>query len=194
MKRVLVCLTLLCCLFLTACGRNAPKEPYEGYYNGSTYVVDEADGTVTMDGNTYTYTLSVTPGQSARLKLTYPDGTWSSRSGRVGAQGVVYITGTDSTGFEHGRYLSCDALWHALDVDERIEGNSGGAGYMLLGVVLVGLGVFQFVSPETMWKFNWGWRYKNAEPSDLALNMGMLSGALSVVLGIILFFAGGFGR
>ncbi len=192
MKRALVFLMVLCCVLLAGCGDKGPTT-VEGYYNGSDYVVDTENCTVTMDGNTYTYTLSVTPGQSAQLKLTYPDGTWSSRSGRVGQHGIS-ITGTDSTGFEHGRYLSCDALWRALDVDERIEGNTGGAGYMLLGVVLVGLGVFQFVSPETMWKFNWGWRYKNAEPSDLALNMGMLSGAVSVVLGIILFFGGGFGR
>ena len=192
MKRVLVFLMVLCILFLSGCGSTAPKEPYEGYYNGSTYVVDEANCTVTMDGNTYTYTLSVTPRQGAELKLTYPDGTWSSSSGRVGKYGIS-ITGTDSLGFEHGRYLSCDALWRALDVDERIEGNAGGVGYMLLGVVLALVGFFQFCSPETVWTFNWGWRFKNAEPSDLALSMGRLGGALTIVLGIILFFCGGFG-
>ena len=191
MKRVLVCLTVLCCLLLTACGGKAPAI-VEGNYNGRDYVVDTENGTVTMDGSTYTYTLSVTPGQSAQLKLTYPDGTWSSRSGRAGNYGIS-VTGTDSTGFVHGRYLSCDALWYALDVDEQIEGNAGGAGYMLLGVVLVLVGLFQFVSPETMWKFNWGWRFKNAEPSDFALKVGMFSGALTIVLGIIVFFGGGFG-
>ena len=192
MKRALVCLMVLCCLILTGCGRNAPPEPYEGYYNGSTYVVNEANCTVTMDGSTYTYTLSVTPGQSAQLKLTYPDGSWSSRSGRIDQYGVS-VTGTDSSDFVHGRYLSCDTLWRTLDVDERIEGSTGGAGYMFLGVVLVLVGIFQFVSPETMWKFNWGWRFKNAEPSELALKMGMLGGALTVILGVILFFCGGFG-
>lgn len=192
MKRVLICLVALCCLLLTACGGHAPKEPYEGYYNGSTYVVDEANCTVTMDGSTYTYALNITPGKSAQLKLTYPDGTWSSLSGRVGSYGIS-VTGTYSSDFVYGRYLSCDALWRALNVDERIEGNTGGAGYMLLGVVLVLVGLFQFVSPETMWKFNWGWRFKNAEPSDFALKAGMFSGVLTIVLGIIMFFCGGFG-
>ncbi len=192
MKRVLVLLMVLCCVLLTACGNKAPTT-VEGYYNGRDYVVDTENCTVTMDGDTYTYTLRVTPGQSAQLKLTYPDGTWSSYSGHMTQYGISG-TGSDSSGFVRGRYLSCDALWYALDVDEQIEGNAGGAGYMLLGVVLVLLGVFQFVSPETMWKFNWGWRFKNAEPSDFALKMGMLSGALTIVLGIIVFFGGGFGR
>ena len=191
MKRVLVCLMVLCCVLLVGC---RPKTPatIEGNYNGRDYVVDTENCTVTMDGDTYTYTLRVTPGQSAQLKLTYPDGSWSTRSGRGGSYGIS-VTGMDSPDFQRDRYLSCDALWHALRVDEQIEGNSGGAGYMLLGVVLVLAGVFQFVCPEVMWKLNYGWRFKNAEPSDLALKMGMLCGALTVVFGIVLFFCGGFG-
>ena len=191
MKRVLVCLMVLCCVLLSGCGRRAPAN-IEGNYNGRDYVVDTENCTVTMDGQTYSYTLHISPGQSAQLKLTYPDGTWSSYSGHVTKYGISG-TGSDSSGFVHGRYLSCDALWHALRVDEQIEGNSGGAGFLLLGVVLVLVGVFQFVSPETMWKFNWGWRFKNAEPSDLALTMGMLGGVLTIVLGIVVFFWGGFG-
>ena len=192
MKRVLVLFMVLCCVLLAGCSRKAPAI-VEGNYNGRDYVVDTENCTVTMDGDTYTYTLNVTPGQSAQLKLTYPDGTWSSYSGRMTKYGISG-TGSDSLGFVHGRYLSCDALWHALRVDEQIEGNTGGAGFVLLGVILVLLGVFQFVSPETMWKFNWGWRFKNAEPSDLALKVGMLSGALTIVLGIVMFFCGGLAR
>ena len=191
MKRVLMLFMVLCCVLLAGCGPKAPAT-IEGNYNGRDYVVDTENGTVTMDGDTYTYALSVTPGQSAQLKLTYPDGTWSSYSGRMIQYGISG-TGSDSSGFVRGRYLSCDALWHALRVDEQIEGNSGGGGFMLLGVVLALVGLFQFVSPKTMWKFNWGWRYKNAEPSDLALSIGMLSGVLTIVLGIIVFFWGGFG-
>lgn len=191
MKRVLVFLTVLCCVLLAGCGDKAPTT-VEGYYNGRDYVVDTKNCTVTMDGQISTYTLSVTPGKSAQLKLTYPDGTWSVRSGQVGKHGISG-TGSDSVGFVHGRYLSCDTLWSVLNVDEQIQYSSGGAGYMLLGVVLVLVGFFQLCSPETMWKFNWGWRFKNAEPSDLALKMGMLSGALTIVLGIVIFFCGGFG-
>ncbi|MCL2313478.1 MAG: hypothetical protein FWC41_13560 [Firmicutes bacterium] len=55
-------------------------------------------------------------------------------------------------------------------------------------IIIIGIGVLSLVSPETAWKIGYGWRYKNAEPSDFALIFYRIIGVVLIILAVILFF------
>lgn len=40
---------------------------------------------------------------------------------------------------------------------------------ILVGLILIVSGLIGAISPETGWHLSYGWRYKDAEPSDAAL-------------------------
>jgi len=57
-----------------------------------------------------------------------------------------------------------------------------------LGLLLIPLGVLQAVFPQAFWFINHGWRYKDAEPSELALGLGRAGGVLVAIIGLFLLF------
>lgn len=59
---------------------------------------------------------------------------------------------------------------------------------ILVGLFAIMIGLINVVSPETGWHLSYGWRYKDAEPSDAALTSGHIGGVVAIVIGIICFF------
>ena len=57
---------------------------------------------------------------------------------------------------------------------------------VFVGFVLVIWGIINIVSPETGWQLQFGWHYRDAEPSDEALIWGRICGVGMVILGIIM--------
>lgn len=58
-------------------------------------------------------------------------------------------------------------------------------GKLLVFIILTIIGLINIFSPETAWYINCGWRYKNAEPSELALNVNMVSGFIILSIEIL---------
>lgn len=54
--------------------------------------------------------------------------------------------------------------------------------------MLVLLGALAVAFPRALWFFDHGWRYKNAEPSALALGLNRAVGVLALIAGLICFF------
>lgn len=54
----------------------------------------------------------------------------------------------------------------------------------LLAALLLAVGIFNTAAPQTAWWLEYGWRFKDAEPSDLALGANR-------ILGVVLIFIGG---
>ena len=59
---------------------------------------------------------------------------------------------------------------------------------MLLILLLLAVGIFNTASPHTAWYLEYGWRYKDAEPSDMALTFSRLGGILAIIAAVILIF------
>lgn len=180
MKRILCFLAVLCLLFLSACGEDTgDPNVYDVEYGGKTYTVDHNNKTITFDGHVCQYEISGN-GNSTRFKITYPDGStyfWN-QSGNSGSGGW-------SEDYDETRYVPGRTLWNVLEQERpKEQRGSGGAA----GLLLVGLGIFEAVSPRTSWYLSYGWRYKNAEPSDLALGLGRVAGVVMIIVGIICFF------
>ena len=55
-----------------------------------------------------------------------------------------------------------------------------------LGVFLVTLGILNVLFPKWFWNIQYGWRYKNTEPTDTAINIQRLGGIIAIIVGFIL--------
>ena len=73
-----------------------------------------------------------------------------------------------------------------LGTDRASPEESGGS--PPLGLLLIALGIWGAAAPRSVWYLSYGWRFKNAEPSEAALLAERLGGGVAVVVGIILCF------
>lgn len=177
MKRFLAFCAALCFLLLAACSADrGDPNIYDVEYGGKLYSVDLIGQTISVDG--YTCTFQVT--HNGRFIVTYPDGSTYSADADIG------WGGSHSENFDPERYVSGDTLWEVLEQDHpdaKQNPTHGG-----LGIVLVLFGVLETAFPQASWWLSHGWRYKNAEPSDLALGLGRTVGIIMILAGIICFF------
>ncbi|NLG51098.1 MAG: hypothetical protein GX552_13405 [Chloroflexi bacterium] len=57
--------------------------------------------------------------------------------------------------------------------------------FNLFGLVIILFGLFAVISPETAWHLQEGWKFRNAEPSDLSLIMTRIGGVIAIVIGLL---------
>ena len=178
MKRLI---PVFLCLLLVLWGCRAdPVRTVE--YGGTSYTVDTEKGTI--EDGTFTYAYQA---DGNTVTITYPDGSsyWytSSRSGQV----TVGTFGW-SDDYRDDRYVSGGTLENVLDNVTQSGGGNGGI--ILGGLALCALGAWYAVAPRSAWYLEWGWRYKNAEPSDAALTFGRAAGVVLLVVGVIALIFG----
>ena len=177
MKRgfLLCLLTLLLCL--SACSSGEGGNPNVFEENG--YTVDLENQTITHGEDVYTFTVSG-GGSSSSIRITYPNGAtyfweWSGNGGHGGW----------SDDYDPVRYADGDFLLDLINF--RPEPEPSGISPLLL-ILLLAVGVFNLVSPRTAWYLSYGWRFKNAEPSDTALVLSRVGGVIAIVLALVLSF------
>lgn len=177
-KTIALLLALCALLTLCACG-SVGTQPYTVTREGKTYTVDDERSTIS-DG-TYTYAFAWSGDQ---VTITYPDGStywWEfTKSGGVGAS-----WGGWSDDYGPGSYADGYDLAGLL-AEERPDPNRGS--YLLPALLLLGVGIFNILSPKTAWMLSHGWRYKDAEPSDMALLTNRLGGVLCILTAVFAFF------
>lgn len=142
--------------------------------DGHTLVVDFQAGTITGEGEVYSFAI-----QGDSIRIDYPNGVYFVRTGSATAG-----YGPVDQPFSTAGYLSEDTLFKALEGGDT-EGGWRPGSYAPLAVLLLPLGIFSLAKPERAWYVSWGWRYKNAEPSDGALLAQRLEGVVLVVIGIV---------
>lgn len=175
MKRFLiVALALVLTVSLVACGEQEPLEVTDRY--GNTYVIDREQGTISDGENTYEYTYE---GDSEVFTITihYPNGGRYQYS-----QSDGFGTGSGNARYSENFYVAGDLL---ADILQDNIPKRGSARKILAALVLAGGGIFLFACPEVAWYWQSGWRYKNVEPSDMALSFTRISGVVAIIIGII---------
>lgn len=55
-------------------------------------------------------------------------------------------------------------------------------------IILLAIGILNIASPYTAWYLGYGWRYKNAEPSDSALGLNRVVGVFAVLVAVVMIF------
>lgn len=175
MKRILpLLLVILLCVSITGCGRKPAVYEQDGY------TVDLEAGTITNDEDVYTFTMTGGDDRS-RIEITYPNGAsyyfqWNGNSGYGGW----------SDDYDPERYADGDFLMDLLSFEAPAEKRGGNP---VLGLALIVLGLADAISPSTIWYLNYGWRFKDAKPSEAALVFGRLAGIFCVILGLFLLFS-----
>ena len=59
---------------------------------------------------------------------------------------------------------------------------------LLLFLVLLVIGGISLAAPQVTWYLEYGWRFKDAEPSDLALGVNRVIGGIVIVFAVVWFF------
>ena len=181
MKKCL-CIVMLI-FFLTALISCAAEEPREkavaAEIDGQAALVTFdpgtlSSGTVQTDRGTYTFACD----HRGELKITYPDQTQFTYTKNGG--------GLSSMDFdpESKGYISGIAMaWGIESAMDAAQPQKNGGGYALPGILLLALGAWNAFAPRSAWYFSYGWRFRNAEPSDAALAVQTIGGVLLLLVG-----------
>ncbi len=177
-KRVLFLITMLIAICLCGCSSSA-NTSYTVTKNGIDFIIDTENSTISDGVNTYHYTFSGTS-STYEVHITYPDSSsyWFKMQNNSGNGGW-------SDNYDKNRFTDGDTLREILLEKAPKESFPGKAVFILLLFVI---GVFNMISPHTAWYLEYGWRYKNAEPSDLVLGLNRTSGLVAVIAAIALIF------
>ncbi|MBQ8815940.1 MAG: hypothetical protein IJZ84_01500 [Lachnospiraceae bacterium] len=176
-KRQVCILIVMLSLLMSACG--ATSTVYTVEKNHVSYEVNIENQTISDGANVYQYDFSGNK-SSYDVNITYPDGStyWFHMSDGSGYGGW-------SDDYDENRYVDGDTLSDVLLEKAPKEVKSGN---VLAALIIAVVGIFYIASPYTAWYLGYGWRYKNAEPSDSALGANRVVGVIAVVAAVILLF------
>ena len=178
MKRMIALfLTAVLLLSLTACGPRK-RTGREDIY------LEEADVTVTIDYDNETiqygndrYTYTVTRDYCI---IHYPNGAdyWD--------YGFYH---TPDENYDPERYLPAELLLPLL-AHQQAAMNRNNSGQditaVLSFILLLTLGLWAIISPESMAYLRGGWRFKNAEPTEWAITMERITGIFFLIMALVM--------
>lgn len=171
-------------LMLCACSADTPEsaQTYTVTRNNVSYVIDREQCTISDGTYLYQYSISGTT-----ATVTFPDGSsywWGwHHSGNISSGYGGWSDDYDETRYTDGRTL-CDLVLDGIPQQDSDSHSNN----LFIALILLAVGIFNVVSPHTAWYLSYGWRYKNAEPSDMALGLGRLGGIAAIVIALILVF------
>ena len=175
MKKLLLLFTGIL-LLISLCSCSETDEPYTVERERRTFTVDPGNKTISDGTDTYTYAVSGDK-SNYRITITFPDGStyYENKSGSIGWSKDYNIHRPVDGG------MLCSVVEEGLSETSSVLWN------LLLGILAIGIGLLHLFAPQFVWHLEWGWRFKNAEPSDLALNATRAGGGLLLFLGILVF-------
>lgn len=179
MKKVFLGL-LAAALALSVCACTGyENSAYTVEQNGVEYVVDTEKHTI-FDG-TYTYQYEFSGDRDRyQVDITYPDGStywWNADSyGGFGGGSGDYLNG----------YADGGVLREILA--EKAPRGEAESSRILIAMVITAIGAVGIFFPYAVWYLGYGWRFQNAEPSDAALALGRVGGAIVAALGLFVLF------
>jgi len=92
--------------------------------------------------------------------------------------------------YDEDKYISGDVLMDLISGRYTADRDKDEGGVSpLLALLVIAVGIFNIAKPDVAWYLEYGWRYKDAEPFDLALTANRFGGGFTVFLGAILFLA-----
>ena len=182
MKKILALgVSLLLLLALTGCVGGEVSNTYTVEKYGTVYTVDQEAATI-YDGQ-YTYHFTVNPyGDGYQAEITYPNGAtyYWTRSGGFGHGGW-------SDDYDDATYADGSDLIDVIEEGRPGKSDPKPVGFILL---LIAVGIFNVAAPKTAWFLEYGWRYKNAEPSDLALAANRIGGGIALAVAVLMLIFG----
>ena len=191
MKRTMAifALILAAAMLLAGCKKEPLPAVYTVYSYGAPYTIDTQSRTIS-DG-TYTYGYEYAASGSS-VSFTYPDGNvYSAGIQSANSSGAGGLSaGSVSADYDYSSgYTDPLSLCYALASPREPKGAASSGANPLLALLLCGVGIFNLAAPKASWYLSYGWRFKDAEPSDAAITLSRIGGAIAVVIGVIMLIA-----
>ena len=191
MKRTIAIFALIfaAILLFAGCKKEPLPKVYTVYSYGAPYTID-TEGRTISDG-TYTYGYEYAA-SSSRVSFTYPDGNvYSAGIQSANSSGAGGLSaGSISADYDYNSgYTDPLSLCYALASPREPKGAASSGANPLLALLLCGVGIFNLAAPKASWYLSYGWRFKDAEPSDAAITLSRIGGAIAVVIGVIMLIA-----
>lgn len=183
MKKLLLLLVSML-LLLSLCACSGKVQPYTVEVGWRDFTIDPDAGTITHKEDVFHYDISGDANKYT-LTITYPDGSTYYESYRENNSGTTSVTAGWSDDYSEYRYVSgstlCDVLKDELPQPTRFALN-------FWAILVIGLGALDVAKPRIAWWLAIGWRFKDAEPSNLALRLNRVGGAICIIGGILALF------
>ena len=180
MKKRLIILFLMAAVLLAAC-TNGNNYVFDIEIDGELFTVDTKKDTITHAGDVYGYESGQWPDG---MQITYPNG-------------ADFRNGKGSSNYDPERYVDGETL---ISVASQAENNKPAVknpvevlGKIGLGILVSGFGILYMLYPQDIWFLKNGWKFREAEPSDLYLGLVRFGGGVSVLIGIITILVAIFG-
>lgn len=113
----------------------------------------------------------------------------SKLCGRVpkNAQGTASGFGSWSGTYNADYYKKAEQMSSILSIQIHAP-SSGEKGqtYWLAALLLLAVGIFHIAAPRAAWQLRYGWRYKDAEPTEIALRVNVGLGMAAALAGLVL--------
>ena len=196
-KIIIVLMSVLMLCMLCSCGDS--ETIYTVEKEGKNLEVNTENNTIFDGKYTYNYIFSGDT-TSYVIEITYPNGStyylrYTADTSDMELNGnyvdedyMVGITDIGTTGnYDEVSYMSGAVLSDVIA--EQVPSPSGNPLVAIVKVIIVfviiAIVFFYMSVPREMWFLQGGWKYKDAEPSDMALEVNRIGGILIIVVGII---------
>ncbi|MCA0386570.1 MAG: hypothetical protein LCH34_13395 [Firmicutes bacterium] len=152
--------------------------------DGKTVTLNLESREIQADDQVYRYVTDET-----QIEIEYPNGmvfrrvyeTEGTVDDWIKTSETVDATYLDKMGYLEPNVLINQVIRFSPDSDSDQKDSPSA-----LGVFLVTLGILNVLFPKWFWNIQYGWRYKNTEPTDTAINIQRLGGIIAIIVGFIL--------
>lgn len=192
-RMVVIFLCIMLISLLCSCSSSKTETKYTVNMEGKDYEVDSVNKTISDGTYIYQYEIvwdSYDAVEEYEVTVNYPDDSvyWEKKSYR---DEVSDFTGGWSEDYGKNDYASGEILCNVLgDEIEKEKVTKTDPMKFIIIIVLVVVGIMNITSPSTAWYLEYGWRYKDAQPSDEAIAMNRFGGIIAIIAAVaILIFA-----
>lgn len=175
-KSIKLLLTIFLSISLCACSSTDTSATYSTTINNTEFTVDANKGTIFDGENTYHFIRQNDEAGTTTFKITYPDNStyW---------QDVSFDYNGHSDDYDENRYVKGETLCEVLSYHAPAQDNP--KNFPLIFFLFI-VGAIYSIVPQIPWQLKYGWRFKNAKPSDTALTVRRCLGIFALVIAIIL--------
>lgn len=175
-------------LSLTACSSIDVPRTYTETIDGIEYSVENDENISTDDSGEYYFTGIISDGENRynytfsgtitrySVDITYPDGSmyeWRSEG-----------SGFGSDGYNPEKYVDADILCQVIE-NQFANIDDEPSNILVIALLLI-LGAISIFLPGLLWYISYGWRFKDAEPSDAALVFYRVAGGIFIIIAVIM--------
>jgi hypothetical protein len=201
MKRIFsLFVVMIMMVSLVACGEQKFDEIGFGeVIDGRECDFDLRNAKITVDDELVLHYRIQTSYTGTEVYIIYPDDEYCGRGEYDGPLQLI-----KSEGYDPEKYMDANGLincivrnkdkvydaWENKDLETESDSGWDIPFEVIAGILMIIFGIIYTLKPKEMWAVEDGWKYKDAEPSDIALGVNRVWGVVSILIGaLILLFS-----